>query len=90
LGLGATIASAVAFDHKLYHKVVDDLAHFKEDSPLKGATSPSMASKGGKMLIKARKAVSRRIRGTMVSYRRGGLRAAMEGVIRRTMKRIDR
>jgi hypothetical protein len=89
LGLGATIASAVAFDHKLYQKVVDDLAHFREDN-LKGASSPSMVSKGGKILTKAKKAVSRRIRGTMVSYRRGGLRAAMEGVIRRTMKRINR
>ena len=90
MGLGATITSAVAFDHKLYHKLlVDDLSHFKEDS-FKGSSSPSMVSKGGKMLSKARKAVSRRMRGTVVSYRRGGVRAAMEGVIRRTLKRINR
>ena len=87
MGLGATIASAVAFDHKLSHKVlVDDPVQ----DCLKGSGSPSMTSKGGKMLNRARKAVSRRIRGTVVSYRRGGVQAAIEGVIRRAMKRIDR
>jgi hypothetical protein len=85
LGLGATMASAVGFDHKLSHKVLvgDDVAL----DGMKGAGSPSM---GGKMLKRARKAVSRRIRGTVVSYRRGGVQAALVGVIRRAMKRIDR
>ena len=84
LGLGATIASAVAFDHKLSHKVVGDVSAL---DGMKGAGSPSM---GGKMLKRARKAVSRRIRGTVVSYRRGGVQAALVGVIKRAMKRIDR
>ncbi len=81
LGISATITGAVCFDHKKV-SIIDIKGIKKKVKAVESSPRPHL------MISKIQKALNKRMRGAVITYRRSGLKLAFEGAIRKAVKRF--
>lgn len=82
LGLSATLSSALCFDHKKAGGMSKTIRKKKVKA------SEASPKSNVLMISKIQKALNKRMRGAVITYRRSGIKMAFEGAIRKAVKRF--